>query len=563
MTDLLNECPNLESLYLIHCDSLFMSGIPQQQNENHHQLKLPKLKDISLSRNRYLTDSFLNYFLLDLTTNESILERLDLSYCLLTKTNYKSIQNQGRLEIKSSHVVLTVENLIRMAPTIFKSLKSICLNGVELFNHDEESLIALLEHLTLLRDLQLANLPSLKVNTCVQLLDKLKHLESIDLNGSIQELNGKTIENLFIDGFKNLEIIKMHKAKINDPDLFNQNVVKCSKLTHLDLSYCFFSRSFGTLSRMNEFITQFANNIAELGNLERLELANCEFIVNDEFMRIVSKRLTRMRYLDLRNCSKITDKSVHCIARFFTELVHLDLSWCQNVSDYGLDSSIEYRRDRELLNELNKDLNLYLKKYAEQPFLLIKQKVQIANESKKINENKISEIPTDNLIEEAVSLNNLKSLRTLRLESCINITDLGLYKGIDFSQLKELDVKLCPEIKGDFIYTKFDQSNDGQRQQHFTNLKILNLNQCVNFKAENLMLIVDNAPFLRELNVSAIPSVDNQFIRYLTSTKRLLTHFDVSFCPNISESVLETYEQLLFNGFGSREFVLDKRFISK
>ena len=151
--------------------------------------------------------------------------------------------------------------------------------------------------------------------------------------------------------------------------------VKCIKLTYLDLSYCFLSRSFGTLARMNDFITQFANNIAELKNLEHLVLTNCEFIVNDEFIRIVSKCLTRMKHLDLRNCSKITDKSVHFIARYFTDLVHLDLSWCQNVSDYGLDSSIEHRRERELLNELNKDLNLYLKKYAEQPFLLIKQKV--------------------------------------------------------------------------------------------------------------------------------------------------------------------------------------------
>lgn len=146
-------------------------------------------------------------------------------------------------------------------------------------------------------------------------------------------------------------------------------------MTYLDLSSCFFSRSFGTLSRMNEFITQLAQNFTQLVHLETLILAYCNFMVTDDFVQIISRSLRRLKHLDLHSCGKITDKSVHAIARNLPDLVYLDLSWCQNLSDYGLNSSIEYSRDRQLLNELNKDLNLYLKKYAEQPFLLIKQKV--------------------------------------------------------------------------------------------------------------------------------------------------------------------------------------------
>lgn len=152
--------------------------------------------------------------------------------------------------------------------------------------------------------------------------------------------------------------------------------IKCANLRHLDLSSCFFTRSFGTLSRMNEFIAQFARNIGQLVHLETLVLAYCEFMVNDEFVETVCCQLGQsLRHLDLHSCNKITDKAVHAIARHLVNLVYLDLSWCQNLSDYGLNSSIEYSRDRQMLNELNKDLNLYLKKYAEQPFLLIKQKV--------------------------------------------------------------------------------------------------------------------------------------------------------------------------------------------
>lgn len=126
---------------------------------------------------------------------------------------------------------------------------------------------------------------------------------------------------------------------------------------------------------MNEFIAQLARNLTELVHLEKLVLAYCDFMVNDEFVQVVAPRLARLKHLDLRNCGKITDKSVHAIARHLADLAYLDLSWCQNVSDYGLNSTIEYSRDRQLLNELNKDFSLFLKKYAEQPFLLIKQKV--------------------------------------------------------------------------------------------------------------------------------------------------------------------------------------------
>lgn len=170
------------------------------------------------------------------------------------------------------------------------------------------------------------------------------------------------------------------------------------------------------------------------------------------------------------------------------------------------------------------------------------------------------------MIEEIASLSNLKSLRTLKLESCINITDVGLYRGVNVCQLRELDVKLCPEIRGDFVYAKFDRlssagSKDGVRL--FNSLRTLNLNQCVNFALESLIFVVDNAPFLRELGVSAVPAVDSRFVAHLIHAKKLLSHLDVSFCPNVSEASLDAYEHVLFAGFGSREFVLDRRFINK
>lgn len=144
------------------------------------------------------------------------------------------------------------------------------------------------------------------------------------------------------------------------------------------------------------------------------------------------------------------------------------------------------------------------------------------------------------------------------MESCVNITDRGLSNGIDLFKLRELDIKLCTNITGDFIN---QVELNGRRI--LNNLKTLNLNQCISFKQENLFLIIENSPNLRELNLSAISLITNDLIDVLLIQKRLLSLFDISFCQNINNTEVERYEQFLYTEFGSREFTLDKRFINK
>jgi hypothetical protein len=91
----------------------------------------------------------------------------------------------------------------------------------------------------------------------------------------------------------------------------------------------------------------------------------------------------------------------------------------------------------------------------------------------------------------------------------------------------------------------------------------LNLNQCTAFAEENLYRIIESAPNLKELSMSAVPSVRNRMVEVLLEKKRLLTLLDVSFCSEINESEIMKYEQFLYGEFGSREFNLDRRFITK
>ncbi len=155
------------------------------------------------------------------------------------------------------------------------------------------------------------------------------------------------------------------------------------------------------------------------------------------------------------------------------------------------------------------------------------------------------------------SLKTLHRLKTFKMEACVNISDRGLSSGINLHRLHELDIKLCTNVTGSFV------DSDQNRPEQFSNLRSLNLNQCTAFAEENLYRIIESAPNLKELSMSAVPSVRNRMVEVLLEKKRLLTLLDVSFCSEINESEIMKYEQFLYGEFGSREFNLDRRFITK
>ena len=223
-----------------------------------------------------------------------------------------------------------------------------------------------------------------------------------------------------------------------------------------------------------------------------------------------------------------------------------------------------------------------MRKYKEQPFLLLKVKADLVSEKRQnfcncATENNEDQ-PTDDHIqdfnntndinnleaslelslEEAdFSLRRLKRLKVLKMGSCLNITDTGLSNGINLFQLQELDLKLCTKISGRFL----DIINPDDRI--FNNLKTLNLNQCIGIQEEYLLKLINCSPNIRELNVSAVPAVTDHLVDTLLKKKRLLSLLDVSFCSNLKEIDIDRYEQFLYNEFGSQEFILDKRFISR
>lgn len=541
LIDLLYHAPNLTSLHLVHCDSLFMTGfLNYASSSTNSTFKLVHLTELNLSKNRYLTDTLLNLFV-NSTTN---LKSLDISFCSLTKSKFKSLSNND-FTLNNSNVVLTLENLKQLFSKLTQ-LVSVNFSGIDLFNHDEEALTDLVTKQSNLEVLQLAHLPNLKCETVCRLLLKCTQLKQLDLDNSIQvdDLNQKSIEYI-LEAIKsndlksNLKVINFRKARINNPQLLMEHMGYFNNLVHLDLSCALFQRSFSTAARLNQYIESFALNLAQCDRLEVLDLSYCDFLVNDSFIKIIAQKLIKLKKLDLHNCSSITDVSLHFITYFLTGLTYLDISWCQNVSNNGLDFNIEYEASKKLLNEFHKHLNgscRCMRKYLEQPFLLIKTKAQILASEKAefckcngavLENDDLSKQELDfkllkqldaNLISENFSLKSLKYLRTLKLEACVNITDDGLKNAVNLHQLNELDIKLCTNIVGDFVLTA-----NSDTTTKFNNLKVINLNQCIKFKEDNLISIIKRSPNLKELSASACTSVSNRVVEVLLKEKRLLS----------------------------------------
>jgi hypothetical protein len=606
LVELLNSSPQLQSLRLIYCDSLFMTGFLVGSFSSKSQFNLANLTELSLSKNRYLTDLLLGLFV----DSAPQLTKLDISYCCLTKSNYKSLNKTGLAKttsnIKPSSAVLTLEYILYLVQEKLNRLTSINLSGIGLFNHDDEALYAIADNLIELTELYLADLPSIKASTIGRVLSKLDKLESIDLSGSAQSGDNKQSNVQSNTGVEaalaavtseHIKTIKLNRAVVYDSKLLaevfslaSSSISFSSKLVYLDMSCALFKQSFVNSKALNEYIEQLAIGLSQCSMLEHLDLSYCDYLVNNKFIKIISRCMPRIAHLNLRNCTQISDEALHYIAYYLQRLEHLDISSCRSISDNGISVSINFDKNQRLLNEFNKHLASScrcMRKYIEQPFLLLKTKSELIAADEKSTEvcncaASLVEKEINNLNKKAsissiqnrlgedealiksqrnLSLKNLKRLRTLRMESCVNVTDLGLFCGVNLHTLQELDIKLCSNLTGDFV--NYCIESLPLSDHLLRNLRVFNINQCINFKEANILKLVNNAPYLRELNASAVNSLSDNLIRALLEKRLLLHKLDISFCSFISERIVDKYEQLLYAEFGSREFHLDKRSIGK
>lgn len=442
-------------------------------------------------------------------------------------------------------------------------IKALNLTEIELFAKEEylHNLLINIEDLQL-EELTIERLKNLKTKSISQVLNKQNQLKSLNLNNSMTFDECHKTDYLLrsIFDYQNgshllvdtLESLKLKSARLESDLFLLCELGKFTNLKCLDLSQCVFQSKFSNAKELQIFTKNLATHLSNCTRMETLILASCEVLVDDYFVKTIAYRMRKLTHLDLRNCSKITDASLHYICTYLSELTYLDVSWAPRLSDHGFDSSL----DKASVLKFETSYKSHTSFGYCRCDICSKQLTNVRQVSLK----RLSDV--EEPIEEAdeivvrpgVNVNDLKMIKVLKIEACDNLTDASVRRFFEMDNLVELDLRLCTNLKGDFV--------DADSQQR-ANLSRLNLNKCINVGEANLIRVLKACLHLRELGASGCEGMTNNVMNYLMESRSVLNRLDVSYCTSVSESVVENYEQFLSSEFALTEFNIEKKFISR
>lgn len=315
---LLKLCPNLKSLTLDDCNSLFMSGkLLDAASENPTSTMLSSISELNLINNRYLSDALFNR----LTSFTSNITSVSLAGCQLSfhSAIYRRFYPSSA---PASESVFTFQNVLKFlehqgakivrlnfSDTMMDdaALKQICdIDGLQLeefllFNCQQISAAAIETICSLQPDIRILNLAK-----CSRITDRAVLTISRCLT-RLTHLDVRMCPRLTADGVAEF--------------------TKLMDLSRVDLSGCELLHSSGIQKSLCG---------VPVMNLVKLNLSFCD--VTEETVVALSRSLSSsLRHLDLSNCRKgVTDVSLQAICRHLRWLRCLKLAWCTAITDAGL-----------------------------------------------------------------------------------------------------------------------------------------------------------------------------------------------------------------------------------
>lgn len=329
--------------------------------------------------------------------------------------------------------------------------------------------------------------PSL-VHRGIRKLQVLSLLENSEL--LVNELNN--IESLNLSGCFNLEdegLIKIFCRKF--PTLTVLNLSLCKRLTDESMVKIIGDDTFR--------------------NLEVLELGGCCAITNNT-LEAISRRLRKLRKLNLRSCRQITDQGIGYISgqlRLWSavnpqsesisgnfDLEYLGLQDCQKLSDDAL-----------------KNVSCGLLKL------------------KSINLSFCASVTDSGL----KFLAKMPSLIELNLRSCDNISDIGIaYLSDGGSKVLSLDVGFCDKVTDQALVNI---------SQGLYQLQSLSLNACM-ISDNGIGKIVRTLHDLNTLNIGQCSDITDLGLSLIGNHLKNLTRIDLYGCTQITTVGLERIMQL-------------------
>lgn len=325
LTDLLANCFNLEVLVLHDCRELFMSGrLLEDPNDRKRLSKsLRKVKNLSLSCNRYLSDALFNRLMLVLPNLNCIsLEDTQISYHLGLVRKYYPDSITAVNPDYASETVLTFHIIYKFLAQRAHMIRSINLSRT-LVDSSAVSMISQLNNLEL-EELQLVSCKQLTNAAVLALADHQKSLTILNLS-HCPRITDQAL--LYICS----NLINLRRFSVRDcravSDLGLVHFKNLIHLEELDISHCEQVTGRG----IEEGLCCTENKVLQKLVMEALSLITSKTVV------AIAEKLSNLTYLSLNYCfNAVTDSSAQAIFKYLVRLRCLKLASCDALTDAGL-----------------------------------------------------------------------------------------------------------------------------------------------------------------------------------------------------------------------------------
>lgn len=228
-------------------------------------------------------------------------------------------------------------------------------------------------------------------------------------------------------------------------------------------------------------------------NLRQLQITGCR-LITDNLLNALSKGCLNLEELGAVGCSSITDAGISALADGCHNLRSLDISKCNKVGDPGIckiaevsSLSLVSLRLLDCIKVGDKSIHSLAKFCCNLETLVIGGCRDVSDKSI-----------------QALALACCSSLRNLRMDWCLKITDASLISLLcNCKLLAAIDVGCCDQIT--------DAAFQGMESNGFlSELRVLKTNNCVRLTVVGVSSVVESCKALEYLDVRSCPQVTKQ-----------------------------------------------------
>jgi hypothetical protein len=219
----------------------------------------------------------------------------------------------------------------------------------------DKSFTNLLKQFTCLQSLNLFACKNLTSHGLVQIADHCPLLEELNID-EVNYLSDDSVNHLISRAAGRLRQLWIDGETLTDDAFVNLDQL-AAKLELLSIS---FADSMGQRGM---------RAVARLANLEWLKVRRANQLQAQDFVQAFSGgRLKKLLYLDLSECSTITDAGLIAVAQNCPNLGTLNLCWCWELTDVSLSCVVNYCKFLISINLCG--VVRYVSKYAYKDYLV-------------------------------------------------------------------------------------------------------------------------------------------------------------------------------------------------